>query len=62
MSKINNQKPSFRSSFASVRTCYTVRFNYNIYNLSKMAFGDVKTEQGLKELNTFLEDKSYISG
>ncbi|CAG4960149.1 unnamed protein product [Parnassius apollo] len=27
-----------------------------------MAFGDVKTDQGIKELNTFLSDKSYISG
>ncbi|XP_013180122.1 PREDICTED: elongation factor 1-beta' [Papilio xuthus] len=27
-----------------------------------MAFGDVKTNQGLNELNTFLADKSYISG
>ena len=27
-----------------------------------MAFGDVKTPQGLKELNNFLADNSYISG
>ncbi|XP_061398674.1 probable elongation factor 1-beta [Musca vetustissima] len=27
-----------------------------------MAFGDVKTPQGLKELNEFLADNSYISG
>ncbi|XP_057667034.1 elongation factor 1-beta' [Diorhabda carinulata] len=27
-----------------------------------MAFGDLKTEKGIKELNSFLEDKSYISG
>ncbi|CAH2043997.1 unnamed protein product, partial [Iphiclides podalirius] len=27
-----------------------------------MAFGDVKTNQGLSELNSFLADKSYISG
>ncbi|CAK1587118.1 unnamed protein product [Parnassius mnemosyne] len=27
-----------------------------------MAFGDVKTDQGIKELNTYLADKSYISG
>ncbi|KAJ8984334.1 hypothetical protein NQ317_012553 [Molorchus minor] len=27
-----------------------------------MAFGDVKTEKGVKELNIFLEDKSYING
>ncbi|XP_022916681.1 elongation factor 1-beta'-like [Onthophagus taurus] len=27
-----------------------------------MTFGDLKTEQGVKALNTFLEDKSYISG
>ncbi|XP_073848708.1 elongation factor 1-beta [Musca autumnalis] len=27
-----------------------------------MAFGDVKTPQGLKELNDFLADNSYISG
>ena len=27
-----------------------------------MAIGDVKTPQGLNELNKFLEDKSYISG
>ncbi|XP_068617572.1 elongation factor 1-beta' [Battus philenor] len=27
-----------------------------------MAFGDVKTSQGLNELNGFLADKSYISG
>ncbi|KAG5883611.1 hypothetical protein JTB14_025185 [Gonioctena quinquepunctata] len=27
-----------------------------------MAFGDLKTEKGVKELNSFLEDKSYISG
>ncbi|XP_041981797.1 elongation factor 1-beta' [Aricia agestis] len=27
-----------------------------------MAFGDVKTPQGLKELNEYLADKSYING
>ncbi|KAJ8942955.1 hypothetical protein NQ314_009868 [Rhamnusium bicolor] len=27
-----------------------------------MAFGDLKTEKGVKELNSFLEDKSYIGG
>ncbi|XP_023026492.1 elongation factor 1-beta' [Leptinotarsa decemlineata] len=27
-----------------------------------MTFGDLKTEKGVKELNSFLEDKSYISG
>ncbi|KAJ8712445.1 hypothetical protein PYW07_005287 [Mythimna separata] len=27
-----------------------------------MAIGDVKTAQGLNELNTFLADKSYVSG
>ncbi|KAL3273834.1 hypothetical protein HHI36_015261 [Cryptolaemus montrouzieri] len=27
-----------------------------------MAFGDLKTEKGLKELNSFLQDKSYITG
>ncbi|XP_019871526.1 elongation factor 1-beta' [Aethina tumida] len=27
-----------------------------------MAFGDLKTEKGVQELNSFLEDKSYISG
>lgn len=27
-----------------------------------MAFGDVKTAQGLNELNKFLADKSYVSG
>ncbi|XP_050299869.1 elongation factor 1-beta'-like [Anthonomus grandis grandis] len=27
-----------------------------------MAFGDLKTEKGVNELNKFLEDKSYISG
>jgi len=31
-------------------------------NAFKMAFGDVKTPQGLKELNNFLADNSYISG
>lgn len=27
-----------------------------------MAFGDVKTQKGLEELNKFLEGASYISG
>ncbi|KAJ8959607.1 hypothetical protein NQ318_021793 [Aromia moschata] len=27
-----------------------------------MTFGDLKTDKGVKELNSFLEDKSYISG
>ncbi|XP_018567488.1 elongation factor 1-beta' [Anoplophora glabripennis] len=27
-----------------------------------MTFGDLNTDKGVKELNTFLEDKSYISG
>ncbi|XP_030768005.1 LOW QUALITY PROTEIN: elongation factor 1-beta'-like [Sitophilus oryzae] len=27
-----------------------------------MAFGDLKTEKGVNELNKFLEDKSYVSG
>ncbi|KAK9883798.1 hypothetical protein WA026_001993 [Henosepilachna vigintioctopunctata] len=27
-----------------------------------MAFGDLKTEKGVKELNTFLQDRSYITG
>lgn len=31
-------------------------------NAFKMAFGDVTTPQGLKELNAFLADNSYISG
>ncbi|XP_072382880.1 probable elongation factor 1-beta [Diabrotica undecimpunctata] len=27
-----------------------------------MGFGDLKTEKGVKELNSFLEDKSYVGG
>lgn len=27
-----------------------------------MAIGDVKTDKGLKELNRFLADRSYIEG
>ncbi|CAG9865274.1 unnamed protein product [Phyllotreta striolata] len=27
-----------------------------------MAFGDLSTEKGVKELNAFIEDKSYVSG
>lgn len=27
-----------------------------------MAIGDLKTEKGIKDLNAYLEDKSYISG
>lgn len=27
-----------------------------------MAFGDLKTEKGIKELNGYLADRSYIEG
>lgn len=31
-------------------------------NLLKMSLGDVKTDAGIKKLNGFLADKSYIEG
>jgi hypothetical protein len=35
---------------------------FQIFGCTKMAVGDLKTEQGVKSLDAFLADHSYVEG
>lgn len=43
------------------RISFPLKRKKNLFS-SKMAFGDVKTPEGLEELNKFLAEHSYIEG
>merc|ERR1711950_77520 len=48
--------------FAGISAFKQDFFLKDFFLKSKMVFGDVSTDAGLKALNTFLEDHSYIEG
>merc|ERR1712113_537401 len=48
--------------FAGISAFKQDFFLKDFFKKSKMVFGDVSTEAGLKALNSFLEDHSYIEG
>jgi hypothetical protein len=44
------------------RSGVTVLHLFQNFTCTKMAVGDLKTEQGIKSLDAFLADHSYVEG